>query len=149
MDKTKKYPLVVLDTNVLISGLCRYENSPSYKILKYIQQGTLPLALNHKLYLEYESVLNRATILKLIGATPEEISMILDALIALARESEPWYLWRPNLRDESDNFILELAVSTSAILITKNLDDFKSGELKFPELVVMSPQKYCTHYLED
>lgn len=149
MDKTKKYPLVVLDTNVLISGLCRYEDSPSYKILKYIQRGTIPLALNHKLYLEYESVLNRDAILSLIGAEPEEISMILDALIALARESEPWYLWRPNLRDESDNFILELAVSTSAILITKNLDDFKSGELKFPELAVMSPQNYCTRYLEE
>ncbi|MBN2425163.1 MAG: putative toxin-antitoxin system toxin component, PIN family [Calditrichaceae bacterium] len=142
-------PLIVMDTNVLISGLCRYKNSPSYRILKSVQEGITPLALNQKLFLEYESVLCREEIQQLIKATPEEIKMILDALLAIARESEPYYMWRPNLKDEADNFILEAAISTSAILVTKNLKDFVSGELKFPELIIMTPDEFCKHYLED
>ena len=145
----KEKPLIVMDTNVLVSGLCRYENSPSYKILRGVQNREIPIALNQKLFLEYESVLYRKEILQLIGATLKEAKLILDALLALAFESEPFYLWRPNLRDESDNFILEVAVTTSAFLITKNIKDFKSGELKFPELVLMSPEKYCKQYLKE
>ncbi len=144
-----KKPLIVLDTNVLISGLCRYENSPSYKILRSIQKRETPIVLNQKLFLEYESVLYREEILKLIGATAKEVKIILDALVALAIESEPYYLWRPNLKDEADNFILEVALTTSAILITKNLKDFESGELKFPDLVVMTPDKFYKRYLKE
>jgi predicted nucleic acid-binding protein len=117
--------------------------------LKNIQDRNIPIALNQKLFLEYESVLNRKEILSLIGASKNDISMILDALLVIARESEPYYLWRPNLKDESDNFVLEIAISTSAILITKNLKDFKSGELRFPEFVVMNPKTYCRHYLKE
>ncbi len=151
--RQKKYvlselkPLIVLDTNVLVAGLCRREESPSYKILKNIQCGNIPLALTYKLFLEYESVLKREKILKLIGASLEEIEPILDALLAIARKSEVYYLWRPNLPDMGDNFVLESAVATGAIIITKNIVDFKMGELKFPELIIMTPQQYCDLYL--
>ena len=144
-----KKPLIVLDTNVLISGLCRYENFPSYKLLRSIQKRETPIALNQKLFLEYESVLYRDEILRLIGATPGEVKIILDALVALAIESEPYYLWRPNLKDEAGNFILEVAVTTSAILITKNLKDFESGELKFSDLSVMTPGNFYKQYIKE
>jgi putative PIN family toxin of toxin-antitoxin system len=144
---TETAPLVVLDTNVLVAGLCRRENSPSYKILRSIQQGQIPLALTQKLFLEYESVLTREKILKLIDATVDEVYLILDALLVLAKKSEVHYIWRPNLVDEDDNFVLESAVATSSIIITKNIADFHSGELKFPRLIVLTPQEFCTLYL--
>lgn len=140
-------PLIVLDTNVLVSGLCRRENSVSYNILKNIQKGKIPLALTYKLYLEYESVLKREKILKLISATIEEVSMILDALVAIAQKSEVYYLWRPNLMDEKDNFVLETAIATGAIIVTKNIRDFREGELKFPELIVLTPSQFSDMYL--
>lgn len=140
-------PLVVLDTNVLVAGLCRREDSPSYKILRSIQKGQIPLALTQKLFLEYESVLTKEKILKLIDATRDEVYLILDALAALAQKSEIHYIWRPNLVDESDNFVLESAVATSSLIITKNIADFHSGELKFPGLVVLTPQDFCNLYL--
>ena len=129
-------PLIVLDTNVLVAGLCRRIDSPSFKILQNIQKATIPLVLTHKLYLEYESVLTRRSILKLIGASKEEIAFVLDALLALAYRSEVFYLWRPNLPDEEDNFVLEAAVATNALVVTKNITDFRMGELRFPDLVV-------------
>ena len=140
-------PLILLDTNVLVAGLCRRENSPSFKILKNIQEGNIPLALTQKLYLEYESVLTRKHILELIDANPEEVRLVLDALLAIAQKSEIYYLWRPNLLDESDNFVLESAIATSAIIVTKNISDFKTGEMKFPELVILTPQQFCDIYL--
>lgn len=140
-------PLVVLDTNVLVAGLCRRADSPSFKMLQHIQQATIPLVLTQKLYLEYESVLTRRSILKLIGASKEEIGFILDALLALAYQSEVFYLWRPNLPDEEDNFVLEAAVATNALVVTKNTTDFQRGELKFPDLVILTPQQFCDLYL--
>lgn len=38
IDKEKK-PLIVLDTNVLVAGLCRRLDSPSYLILKNYPGG--------------------------------------------------------------------------------------------------------------
>jgi len=147
MVEDKQYPLIILDTNVLVAGLCRYHDSPSYKILKAVQRGEIPIALTQKLYLEYESVLTRKKILKLINAEINDVQLILEALLALAQKSEPYYLWRPNLADETDNFILEAAVSTGAIIVTKNIKDFQSGELKFPELIVVTPQQFLDFYL--
>ena len=140
-------PLVVLDTNVLVAGLCRRTDSPSFKILQNIQRGIIPLVLTQKLYLEYESVLTRRSILKLIGASKEEIALALDALLALAHRSEVFYFWRPNLQDEEDNFVLEAAVATNALVVTKNIADFQRGELKFPDLVILTPQQFCDRYL--
>jgi putative PIN family toxin of toxin-antitoxin system len=140
-------PLIVLDTNVLVAGLCRRVDSPSYKILRSIQNGEVSLVLTHKLFLEYESVLKRDKIRQLIEASEEEISMVLDTLVVLAQPADVFYLWRPNLVDEGDNFVLEAAVSTGALLITKNIKDFRSGELKFPDLTVLTPGQFCQLYL--
>lgn len=144
---SQNIPLVILDTNVLVAGLCRCKDSLSYKILQNIQKGNIPLAATQRLFLEYESVITREKILELIGASLEKIRLVLDALVAIAQKSEVYYLWRPNLPDESDNYVLESAIATGAIIITKNIHDFKASELKFPELVVLTPQQFCDIYL--
>ena len=140
-------PIVVLDTNVLVAGLGRREGSPSFQILQNIQKGSIPLVLTQKLFLEYESVLTRKAIMRLIDLSSEEVRLVLDALLALAQKSEASYLWRPNLPDEKDNFVLEAAVATAALIITKNIADFKRGELKFSDLIVLTPQQFCNLYL--
>ena len=140
-------PLVVLDTNVLVAGLCRRIDSPSFKILQNIQKTTVPLALTQKLFLEYESVLTRRNILQLIGASKTEILSVLEALLLIAYQSEVCYLWRPNLPDEEGNFVLEAAVATNALVVTKNTTDFRMGELRFPDLIVWTPQQFCDQYL--
>ena len=67
--------------------------------------------------------------------------------MAIAQKSEVYYLWRPNLPDEGDNFILESAIAASAIIITKNIKDFRTGQLRFPDLIIMTPQQFCDIYL--
>ena len=96
---------------------------------------------------EYEAVLKREKILELLDVSLEEVDLVLAALLAIARRSNVHYLWRPNLQDEGDNHVLESAVASGAIIITKNIRDFFSSDLRFPELVILTPQQFCDIYL--
>jgi predicted nucleic acid-binding protein len=50
---------------------------------------------------------------------------------------------RPNLKDEKDNMIVELAVaSQSDYLITSNVRDFENAELKFDQLRIITPGEF-------
>jgi len=49
-------------------------------------------------------------------------------------------LWRPNLRDESDNHLVELAVAGGAqAIVARNKRDFRAAELAFEGLAVLAP----------
>ena len=51
--------------------------------------------------------------------------------------------WRPNLSDEGDNHLIELAVAGGAeALVTRNIADFKRAELKFPDLAILTPDQF-------
>lgn len=60
---------------------------------------------------------------------------------AARKISNSYYAWRPNLRDESDNHVVELAVAGAAsAIVTRNVRDFQIGaELKFPGLDILTP----------
>ena len=54
-----------------------------------------------------------------------------------------YYQWRPNLRDESDNHLIELAVAGNAqYIVTRNIRDLVSGQLAFPHLKIATPEQY-------
>ncbi len=51
-----------------------------------------------------------------------------------------YYLWRPNLRDEGDNHLIELAVAgAAALIIANNVRDFRGSELRFTSIKVVEP----------
>ncbi|MFN7299643.1 MAG: putative toxin-antitoxin system toxin component, PIN family, partial [Pseudanabaena sp.] len=53
-----------------------------------------------------------------------------------------YYLWRPNLRDEADNHLIELAIAGNAqIIATKNIKDFLNSDLIFPNLSILKPEQ--------
>ena len=65
------------------------------------------------------------------------------AFLSVCRWVEVYYLWRPNLPDEDDNHLLELAVAGGAeFVVTKNTRDFQSSELLFPHVQVMKPEEF-------
>ncbi|ETW98351.1 hypothetical protein [Candidatus Entotheonella palauensis] len=43
--------------------------------------------------------------------------------------------------------VVEAAVATGGVIITKNIADFRRDELKFPELMVLTPQQFCDVYI--
>ena len=71
-----------------------------------------------------------------------ERGAILDAFLAECRWVEVFYAWRPNLPDEADNHLIELAVAAQAnAIVTRNVRDVARGELKFPSLRVLTPEQ--------
>ena len=69
-----------------------------------------------------------------------ERSELLDIFLATCRWTRIYYGWRPNLRDEGDNHLVELAVAGGAShIVTHNLRDLKDMQLKFPGLAVATP----------
>ena len=129
----------LLDTNVLVAAL-RSKNGASHIRLRRALQGDLPVVVHHKLVYEYRDVLSRQNILASTGLTWADIELVLAHLVAQASEVGVRYLWRPNLRDEGDNFVVEIAVAAApCTIVTHNLADFARAELRFPQVPVCTP----------
>ncbi|MDT7857027.1 putative toxin-antitoxin system toxin component, PIN family [Rubrivirga sp. S365] len=115
-------PHVVLDTNVLVSGL-RSRRGASFRLLDLVGDGAFDLHLSVPLVLEYEEVLMREVAGRFVPASAVEA--ILDFHCAVAHHHRVYFLWRPTLRDPSDDMVLELAVTAGAdVVVTHNLRDF-------------------------
>ncbi len=99
--------------------------------------GELPVVVHQKLVYEYRDVLSRPEILSATGLSWPQIEVVLGHLVAHAEEVEVRYLWRPNLKDESDSFILEIAIAAwPCTIVTHNSNDFRHADLRFPEVAV-------------
>ncbi|MFQ5633509.1 MAG: putative toxin-antitoxin system toxin component, PIN family, partial [bacterium] len=75
--------------------------------------------------------------------TLTDVEKFLRFVAYVRKPYKIYYLFRPNLKDESDNMLVELAViSQSDYLITNNTRDFRNAELKFESLRVITPADF-------
>ena len=66
----------------------------------------------------------------------------MEAFCSVAEWVSMYYLWRPNLADEADNHLLELAAAGNAQWIaTNNVRNFKRAELLFPGIRILTPEQ--------
>lgn len=122
---------IVIDCNIFISAILS-QNGMAVEVLRCALKEKFVPQFGQKLFKEYEDVLSRNKILESSKLSKEEIEEVLNALISVSRRNEIYYLWRPNLIDEGDNHLVELAVaSNSKYIITNNTKDFLNSELKF------------------
>ena len=129
----------LLDTNVLVAAL-RSRNGASNAIVRRVLLGDLPLVVHQKLVYEYRDVLSRPDILAQTGLAWADIEVVLAHLVASAHELAVRYLWRPNLQDEGDNFIVEIAIAAwPCTIVTHNIKDFVRAELRFPQVALRTP----------
>jgi putative PIN family toxin of toxin-antitoxin system len=132
---------IVVDTSVFISALIG-PHGPSRALVRRCLLGDYVPLMGNALFAEYESVIGRPSVL---GKSPLNATEITDVLAAFLRVCEwvnVYYLWRPNLRDEGDNHLIELAVAGNAIAITtNNLRDFQGADLLFPNLLITTPEQ--------
>lgn len=137
---------VVIDTSVWISALIKKETY-ARDILRLVFQDTISPQISEPLFREYESIMIRKKIQALTILTKEEQQELFNAFLSKCHWNDIYFSWRPNLKDENDNFVLELAVSSaSKAIITYNLKDFKNAELVFDHIIT-TPKKFIKEIL--
>ncbi len=134
--------LIVVDTSVFVSALLS-ESGASREVIRRCLQGRHTACMSLALFSEYRDLLGRETVFANCPLSKTECMELFHALIATCRMTEIYYLWRPNLIDEADNHVMELAVAARAeIIVTHNLADFKQTQLKFPAIRILSPANF-------
>jgi putative PIN family toxin of toxin-antitoxin system len=119
-------PQVVIDTNVLVTGL-RSRRGSAFRLLSLVDTGKFDIHLSVPLVFEYEAVLLRE--LPHLQVTREAVEAVIDFHCAVATHHPIFFLWRPFLRDPKDDMILELAVKAGCeFIITYNTRDFAGVE---------------------
>jgi len=129
---------ITIDTNVLIGAL-KSSKGASYKLLMLLTEDLFVTNVSVPLFIEYESVAKRAGLIA--NLTEEDIEIILNYFLSKSTIHKIFYLWRPLLKDQKDDLVLEVAVkSQSKYIITFNKKDFKVSE-KFG-IEVLTPYEF-------
>jgi putative PIN family toxin of toxin-antitoxin system len=133
--------IIVVDTNVFV-GACLGAGASSAVIAECLKGAHTPLMATALLG-EYEDVLGRKALFEQCRLSPVEREALLDIFLAACRWTRIYYAWRPNLRDEGDNHLIELAVAGAAdCIVTRNLRDLTSMELRFPQIRILTPEEF-------
>jgi len=136
---------LVIDTNILVSALYSKKGRAN-QLLSLLGSNKFNAHVSVSLVLEYEAVLLRESMD--FNLKQNEIIDFIDSICNLSVKQEIFYLWRPYLRDQKDDLVLEVAVaSNSKYIVTYNASDFigikKFGiELITPkELLILMGEK--------
>ncbi|HRG16054.1 MAG TPA: putative toxin-antitoxin system toxin component, PIN family [Pseudomonadota bacterium] len=132
--------MIVVDTNVFV-GACLGMGASNAVIVACLRGDHLPL-MGTTLLAEYEDVLGRTTLFRTSRLDADERSELLDIFLSTCRWTPIYFGWRPNLSDEGDNHLIELAVAGQARhIVSRNLRDLRRAELHFPELKIVTPER--------
>jgi len=137
---------IVIDTSVWISALIT-KKSKARELIRLVFEKKLSPQISETLFKEYESVMKRVKVQKLTPLNSEEQQELLNAYLSMCRWNDIYYTWRPNLKDENDNFLVELAIASGAeVILTYNVKDFKNAELIFKHTIT-TPELFLKEIL--
>lgn len=132
----------VIDTNVWLGAILSERGSNRQVLRKCLQGRVLPI-MGQALFLEYEDVLSRDELFLKCAISKAERQELFDALLSVSEWVRIYFGWRPNLPDEGDNHLVELAVAGRADwIVSHNLRHLAKAELKFPGIGVVTPEAF-------
>jgi putative PIN family toxin of toxin-antitoxin system len=136
---------VVVDTNVFI-GACLGAGASNTLIGHCISRKFTPL-MGNALFAEYEDVLARGSLFEKSRLEVDERGELFDIFASACEWVRVYYQWRPNLSDEADNHLVELAVAGNAqCIVSRNIRDLTTGQLVFPQIQIFTPEQFLKEY---
>jgi putative PIN family toxin of toxin-antitoxin system len=130
---------IVLDTNVLVSGLLSPFGPPG-EIVRMVSSGSIVLCVDARILGEYEEVLLRPR----FGFDPDSVAALLDYIDFRSEVAASEPLTR-RLPDPDDEPFLEAALGCSAdCLVTGNLGHFPADTRG--NVTVLSPAEFVERY---
>jgi len=134
---------IVLDTNVLISGILNPSGPPG-RIVDFLRNGFLQLVIDDRIFSEYADVFRRKYFLRYFEESERE-----DVIEYISKNS--YYTSTRvvvhNMPDESDVPFLEIALSENIPLVTGNLKHYPKRLTK--GCIVLSPRQFIKEYYAD
>jgi putative PIN family toxin of toxin-antitoxin system len=132
-------PLIVIDTNVLVSAL-RSNRGLSFQLLSRIGGELFDHCVSAPLLLEYEEVLKREAVP--LGWELLEIDILLDHLAATGKKCLIYFQVGPVTPDQDDEMVLNLAIAAQADrIVTFNTRHFAEA-VRFG-VTVCTPADFC------
>ena len=126
---------VVLDTNVLVSGLLSATGPPG-RIVEAALAGYVQLVFDVAIRREYEDVLRRPE----LSLPPRRVDDLFATIDEFGRRVEAVPRWSTGLPDPNDGVFLAVAAATANVLVTGNTRHFpqrcRGG------VVVLTPRQF-------
>lgn len=132
---------IVIDTNVLISGLLRPGSKPDLVLMLALEGGLFKICLSDEIFSEYQRVLEYD---KFKGSlSPDKVGQLLFQL----EKNALWVTPQKKVElspDPEDNKFLECALEGKAgFLITGNTKHFPAR--KFKKTLIVSPAEFLNY----
>ena len=107
---------------------------PNREVLRRCLQGDLQPFVGNAPYLEYQDLLNRENIQAFCKQTSVSLMEFLDGFAQVCTAIDARYLWRPNLKDEADNHLVELAIMTLSIRLPDDMAERLKNNAKVRDI---------------
>jgi uncharacterized protein len=138
---------IVMDTNVFIAAMLR-PSGKNRDMLRACLDGRAHPLMGAALFHEYEDVMRRSEPMRKSPLPSEDRQTLFEAFLSVCEWVKVYFLWRPNLPDEGDNRLVELAIAGGAnTIVTNNVRDVRRGELSFPSLQILTPAEFLKTHL--
>ncbi|MCJ7432105.1 MAG: putative toxin-antitoxin system toxin component, PIN family, partial [Anaerolineales bacterium] len=135
--------LIVLDTNVLVSGMLNVKGSPG-KVLDLILGNQIQVVYDNRILGEYEEVLTRPE----LRLDQNKVIGVVDHIELSGIIIEPNDLPKDGYTDLDDIMFAEVFITSNAdALVTSNLRHYKP--LLEQNAVVLSPAQFLERYFPE
>ena len=132
---------VVVDTNVLISGLFGIKDSPSSQILNAIRAQKIILVTSPIILEEIGEVINRNRVVKRTKMSPRERADFMGKLIERSDVTAGEQLLQPVSRDIKDDKFLSCAVEAKADYIVTGDEDLLDLK-EYEGIKIVTPRQF-------
>ena len=140
----KKRNPVVIDTNVIVSGFISDSNSYPAKIIDTWLFNRILVTVSQELKQELNQVFKKPYIMEILQ-NQKPIKFILERLFNKSLMVLPKPINEIIFSDETDHFLLELAISAKALVIVtgdKKLLNIK----KTRGIQILNPKQFCMKF---